>query len=379
MVLHFKFVLFLLLSAVFLADNCVVKKSFPIRVLLETIELNKHIAFESHHGFLIWDSVKPDIKMHNDAKKCTFLYKKAGLLCNKKRVKSEILCVAARDGHIIFQGKAYQGIFLLVNTGKNILIINVLDIEDYVFSVLKTESWPGWPLEVNKAFAIASRSYALAMMLQAKKTKRHYDVKNSNIHQTYTGIHGCTTIRKAVEQTKGIFLTHNKRPIIAMFDCCCGGVIPAHIDGINFNDAPYLARNYACHYCKSCSLYAWKCKYDLRYLEDQIGKIHGRIKRLRDFTITQRDKAGLVLKVDVKNGTKPLLLSGKQLCSLLKEAKSSYFKIRRLGNDIIVEGNGYGHLQGLCQWGARQMVREGYSYKQILQFYYPHTTFMKLD
>lgn len=356
-----------------------VQKSFIIRVLLQSLDINQHIVLESEHGFSLWDKSKPDVKMYSDGKKCVLLHKKTGLICNKKKVKPEFLCIASHDGHIVFQGKKYQGIFLFVNTGQKVLVINLLNLEDYVFSVLKTESWPGWPLEVNKVFAIASRSYALAMMLQAKKTKRHYDVKNSNIHQTYTGVHQCKVIKKAVEQTKGVFLTYKKQPIIAMFDCCCGGIIPAHIEDVNFNDAPYLARSYPCHYCKACSLYAWKCEYDIRHLEDHISKIHGRIKRLRDFTITNRDKAGLVLKVDIKNGTKPLLLSGKQTYSLLKEVKSFYFKTRRSGNKIIFEGNGYGHHLGLCQWGARQMVRDGYDYKQILQFYYPHTVLMKLE
>jgi stage II sporulation protein D len=227
-------------------------------------------------------------------------------------------------------------------------------------------------------FAIACRSYAIAMALQAQKAKRLYDVKNSNVHQTYTGVHGCKIIKRAVEQTRGVFLAYKQQPIIAMFDCCCGGVVPAHMDDVNFVDAPYLKRTYACHHCKSCSLYAWKCEYEIAHLEDHVSKIHGRIKRLRDFSITKKDKAGLVKQVHVKNGTKKLLLSGQQTYSLLKEVKSFCFKTRRKGNKIIFEGKGYGHHLGLCQWGARQMVRDGYDYKQILQFYYPNTTFMKL-
>ena len=376
MVLFFKIFILIVFTAI--TDCYPTTKSYKIRVLLHTIHPNQCITFYSEKGFYLWDHENSDAKMHSNTKKCTFLYKKSGLICNKKKVKAQKLCVSAHDGHIVFDNKTYQGVFLLVNMGGKILVINILPLEDYVFSVLKTESWPGWPLEINKVFAIASRTYVLAMSLQAKKSKRLYDVKNSNIHQTYTGVHACKTIKKAVEQTRGMVLTYNKRPIIAMFDCCCGGVIPAYINDVNFDDAPYLARTYACHYCKTCSLYKWKCEYDLRDLEEKISKIHGRIKRLRSFTITQRDKAGLVEKIDIKNATKSLLLSGKQTYSLLKEVKSFSFKTRRSGDKIIFEGNGYGHHLGLCQWGARQMVREGYDYKEILQFYYPNTTLMKI-
>jgi stage II sporulation protein D len=45
---------------------------------------------------------------------------------------------------------------------------------------------------------------------------------------------------------------------------------------------------------------------------------------------------------------------------------------------IVVSGRGFGHHLGLCQWGARQMVREGCDYKQILRYYYPETYFIKI-
>lgn len=202
MELRFKWMLLFYITIVF--ADCF-SKTFSIRVLLHTATLNEHFKFESIHGFSLWDSAKPTVKMHNDAKICAFLYKKAGFFCNKKRVKPEVLCIASHDHHIVFNGKTYQGMFHLINTGKNILIINVLDIEDYVFSVLKTESWPGWPLEVNKVFAIACRTYALKMALQARKAKRSYDVKNSNVHQTYTGVHSCKIIKKRLNKQRAYF------------------------------------------------------------------------------------------------------------------------------------------------------------------------------
>lgn len=45
---------------------------------------------------------------------------------------------------------------------------------------------------------------------------------------------------------------------------------------------------------------------------------------------------------------------------------------------IIFKGVGFGHHLGLCQWGAREMVRDGWDYKRVLQFYYPDTYLMKL-
>ncbi len=63
---------------------------------------------------------------------------------------------------------------------------------------------------------------------------------------------------------------------------------------------------------------------------------------------------------------------------MFKEIKSFCFNIKKKSGKIIFNGRGFGHHLGLCQWGAREMVRDGWDYKQILAFYYPSTNFMRL-
>jgi stage II sporulation protein D len=36
-----------------------------------------------------------------------------------------------------------------------------------------------------------------------------------------------------------------------------------------------------------------------------------------------------------------------------------------------VFGKGWGHGVGMCQWGALEMSKQRYGYRDILQFYYP--------
>jgi stage II sporulation protein D len=44
------------------------------------------------------------------------------------------------------------------------------------------------------------------------------------------------------------------------------------------------------------------------------------------------------------------------------------------GNLFLVSGHGYGHGVGMGQWGAQGYARQGYTYDQILDAYYPGTT-----
>jgi SpoIID/LytB domain protein len=43
------------------------------------------------------------------------------------------------------------------------------------------------------------------------------------------------------------------------------------------------------------------------------------------------------------------------------------------GDNIILEGSGWGHGVGLCQIGAAVMASKGYNYKEILIHYYPES------
>ena len=307
----------------------------------------------------------------------TFVVKRGYLFCNGKKINRDIK-IEPLCGYAECNGVVYDGYFSLMADKPSFLCINHVDLEDYIAAVLRTESWPGWPLEVNKAFAIMCRSYVTSKIFEVKGKKRLFHIKNTNAHQTYKGKHNVAVLKKAVEQTKGIVLGFNQKPILAMFDSCCGGVIPAHIDEFDFNKAPYLARTYACSYCKHCSLYTWEIAYEIPNFEKMMRQHHKDIHLIHDVRVVKKDKAGLVQHVQLKSRRGCELVSGKQMYSLLNEVKSFHFEMHKKAGKIVVSGRGFGHHLGLCQWGARQMVREGCDYKQILRYYYPETYFMKL-
>jgi stage II sporulation protein D len=50
--------------------------------------------------------------------------------------------------------------------------------------------------------------------------------------------------------------------------------------------------------------------------------------------------------------------------------RSSFFSVSVDGDSLLLKGRGYGHGVGLCQVGAMIMAVKGYTYKQIIDFYY---------
>lgn len=355
-----------------------VKNSYQVRVLLDEIDFSflnpVQWIIAGKSGFFIKNERGKILKKIDDDELVISSYY-GSIYLNNERFNEPKLFIIPREGSLTFEDNSYNGYFVLVSDNNHAALINTLDLEEYVFSVLRTESWPGWPLEVNKVFAVACRSYAIAMIMRAKTQNLDYHIKNTNAHQTYTGIHESPVLKKAVQETEGIFLAHKGKPIIAMFDACCGGIIPAHMRGFNFAQAPYLKRTYPCTYCKSCKIYQWSVNYPSSSL---LAHLNAGGRKVKDIKVTNKDKAGLVHEVSIKTGRGYINVSGKKMYSLVKGIKSFCFTAQKKGENIIFKGRGYGHHLGLCQWGAREMVRKGKSYRDVLQFYYPGTQFMQL-
>jgi stage II sporulation protein D len=99
---------------------------------------------------------------------------------------------------------------------------------------------------------------------------------------------------------------------------------------------------------------------------------------VKDMRVTKKDAAGIVQEVTLKGSKGMQIFSGKKMYSLFKKIKSFSFSVAKRGNKITLKGKGYGHHLGLCQWGARELVKKGWPWRKILTFYYRGTTFMKL-
>jgi stage II sporulation protein D len=307
-----------------------------------------------------------------------------------RKVNSKEIRLVPQKHNLVFEKIPYQGgISLQIDEKNNTLyIINSVTLDDYIYSVLISESYQTWPMEIQKVQAIVSRTYAIYYINENRKNKKNikpYDLKRSNFHQTYNGMHNYTHLRQAIQQTDGIILTHNNKAVLAMFDACCGGIIPANMKSLNFEKAPYLARKKCCTHCKNYKLYKWHRDIYINSFFNRVksnAKIASKVKsigKLKDICITEKDKAGIVHKIKLVGSKKNVTIKGQDLWeSMRDQVKSLNFKIKKIRDRIVIDGNGFGHQIGLCQRGARELVRRGWDCKDILSFYYPNTKFARL-
>lgn len=231
---------------------------------------------------------------------------------------------------------------------------------------------------------------------------RHFDVCADDHCQRYQGLTRATgaTVRRVIDQTWGQVLMYDGQLCDARFSKCCGGRMesfrtcwedkehpylqplldaPGHEAGAkcfcDTKDKGILAQVLNNYDQETVDFYRWTEVYDKHQLAQLISRRSAvEIGEIISIEPLERGDSGRIWKLRIE-GSKATLVVGKELeiRRILSEShlKSSAFEVRFEGNEVILEGCGWGHGVGLCQIGAAVMATEGYTYEQILSHYYP--------
>lgn len=152
------------------------------------------------------------------------------------------------QSYLSFNGRTYRGIFLLKSTDKGMVLINILNLEDYLKSVVPSELSPYTydELEAHKAQAVAARTYALKHLGLNKDLG--FDIDDTPRSQVYKGMaaeHPLST--KAVEVTRGEVARYRGKLIFSLYTSTCGGATENVENIFGGSSIPYL-RSTLCIY-----------------------------------------------------------------------------------------------------------------------------------
>jgi stage II sporulation protein D len=364
-----------------------------IRVLLHEHNLDETVNLDIHsdNGFVLESPTGSKISAFLGKDKLMLLIKdkKIYLKCpdeKYRKVKNSNIEISNPHNRLKLNGRSYEGkLTIHIDEKSNaVLIINTVDLEDYIYSVLRSECIPYWPLEMQKIQAITSRSYAQYLISCKKPSSPLYDILNTNFNQLYNGHHGFKHLRQAVQETKNIILTYKGKPALAMFDISCGGIIPGFM---KFKDTakPYLCRTNKCTFCRKNSSFLWKEDLHENSFMNALKNNPNVDRLLKDFgklvnvKVVAADKAGIAHNVRLFGSRKNITLTAKTIKTALKgRIKSLAFSIKKQNDRIVIIGHGFGHCLGLCQCGARELVSRGWNFRKILNFYFPQTELKRL-
>jgi stage II sporulation protein D len=264
------------------------------------------------------------------------------------------------------------GLVQLVRRGKGLLVINHVDLEEYVKGVVPAEVNSAWHPEMLKAQAVAARTYALYQhMLSAA---RDYDVAASIQDQVYRGRQGIDErVEQAVESTRGLVITHEGAPIYAAFSSTAAGITEDAVV-VWSKDFPYL-KGVECPFDLESPYYQWKASFTLDQLEKNLRRQGFAIGTIATLTPLAHSRAGRVATLRILHSKGELILRGEELRKAVgyTVVPSTQFTIESFGREVVLAGYGAGHAVGLCQWGAKELAELGYSFSAILRYYYPGT------
>lgn len=299
-------------------------------------------------------------------------------------------------------GNAYRGSLSIVCDAGEILVINVLDMESYLMGVVRNEigNLSAEQSDAAKAQAVAARTYAI----RNKGKYELYDYMSDVSDQVYAGASSESELtNQAVIETLGEIAVADGKPINAFFFSTCGGVT-ANVQEVWKSSSPtsYLT---SIHnevagkvLCDESPNYRWELKWTGEEIEklikdnlqvvlpqEEVSRINE--QRLYNLAVISRDSSQRVKEFKIGFTKDNFIVSGEQARRILRGEKyilySSLFRVDLIRNpdgtiqSVACKGAGFGHGVGLCQYSARTMARQGYNYKQILQFFYRGTTVKK--
>ena len=317
---------------------------------------------------------------------------------------------------IAVDGVWYRGfIYLKRLDNSDMTVINVVDMEEYLYSVIGQEMSPSWNIEALKAQAVCARTYAL---------------KNLNTYKSY-GFNLCTTQRtqvylgiksetertiQAVEETRGKTVQYNGELAEVFYFSSSGGKTASSKD-VWVADLPYLKSvNDIYENPKEATNSSWYVTLSADDIKSKLSSRGVDIGTVTSVKITGRGDGDIVTEVTVTGtageykvkkdsnrsffGAKSQdfeitgmsgeltdvygnsVSSGRTVLSHTGESKLDLANVSILtekgvitpdantSDSITLTGHGWGHKVGMSQWGAKAMADSGFRYDDILKFYF---------
>ena len=301
------------------------------------------------------------------------------LLADGQAVRAPLV-IRPGDGPLLLDGRPLPGRLEVWPEASALVVVNALDLEDYVAGVVASEMPAGWPAAALAAQAVAARTYAMAQKIAMGAGARAH-LGATVLDQVYAGAAG-DGARKAAQATSGEVLTAGAMPIQAFFSASCGGTGESGEAAFNLpaGSLPYLPGGDDGEADRGAPPLRWKKEVRLSAVSAalrRVGRVRGKVSGLE---VVDRTSSGRARSVRVRAGKSAIVLPAAELRQLLgyRELPSLLFDVtvrRRPGSapTAVFTGRGSGHGAGLCQWGARGRAARGEGYREILAHYYPGT------
>ncbi|MBI4971520.1 MAG: SpoIID/LytB domain-containing protein [Candidatus Omnitrophica bacterium] len=295
-----------------------------------------------------------------------------GIVLGGRLLRSSVIRVKTEDKMIQIEGRTYRAdLRIQKNSRGKLMLINEISMEDYLKGVLPWEVDYKWQMEALKAQAIAARTFALFQALKNPSAPFFLtsDVK-SQVYGGKTSEHLRTS--EAVDATRGQVLTYRGQVFQGYFHSSCGGrttradfvwsVVPI---------APLMGVQ--CGFCAGSKYDNWTAEFTFDEIRKKLIDHGYSVGPITGIESVDRDRTGRIRKVLIyhSGGVTKMNAGDFRVFIGADKMRSTQVAFHTAPGKILMTGKGWGHGVGLCQWGAKVMAERGFTFENILRFYYP--------
>jgi stage II sporulation protein D len=311
----------------------------------------------------------------------------------------ELTLTPGRVGAMLLESRQYRGRYRLVPSSPTTFdVINDVDVDGYLKGVLAKELYPNWEDEAYKAVAIAARTYAIYES-RSIGSKRAWDLFSDERSQVYGGLAAETSKSvRAVDTTAGVVVAAGpagqERIFKAYFSSCCGGVTQSARDAFGDDYSLPLSASDRGKTCSGSNRFTWgpvvvsKQELGRRFAlwakqrSETLGqpvpeqRMQG-VARIDQAFLNERGRPVLFYVTD--NANLRFMMKAEDVRTAIctdapqnqKVWSGSFKTVNQQDSVQFVEGHGFGHGVGLCQWCAQSLAAKGWRSEDIVVWSYP--------
>lgn len=381
----------------------------------QTVQLKAHGAYEIAYGdetTVLNDG--EELKLSTSSELLT--EERVILTPQSENARLEICSIERAYGTPVYAGRIE-----VVKHSGGLLLINELNLETYLYSVVPSEMPASYEMEALKAQAVCARSYAYRQILLNAYAAYGAHVDDSVSYQVYNNLTTDEKVIQAVNETAGQVLKFGGEVATTYyFSTSCGYTTNETIWKNGLEENTYISgklltdsmqqldlrnedafRQFILNeeyetYDSGESWYRWDMTVPAEQITETICGMED-IGKVQNIEVTERNEGGVAHKVLVtgEKGEMELIyehairvaLNGKGQTikrTYGKEATggemlpSGFFVVDKVEENGKVtgfrfRGGGFGHGAGMSQNGANHMAEAGKTYAEILALFYEGT------
>lgn len=315
----------------------------------------------------------------------------------------------------------YSGILEVECYGDGLVLINDVNMEEYVSHVIPSEMPASFGLEALKVQAICARSYAYKELTNTNYSMYGAHVDDSVQCQVYNNTADNQLAKEAAKQTCGQLLMYKDEVVQTYYySTSCGVTADVSLWGSDASKYPYyssvsvgeenhsqnmyneadfhsfITNSYQSDYDSEFPLYRWNMTVDCHTLGESISAKTGcNIGDVTGITVNKRVSGGAAVNITITGSQGSTTLSKEsyiRTClgngNVDLNTQNGTVRYERLPSTFItfvpqynengqvnaftIYGGGYGHGIGMSQNAVKAMSQK-MNYVQILQFFYKGT------